>query len=1382
MIRLVDGTLGPLLVFLADWSIRWGVLILGLAAWFRVHPPRRAATRHLLGVTTLLAGLLLPLAPTWTAPWPWVRLLPIASGPPPLTARAIEPPPRIARAVEPVPAMGPNPVEPPPTAPAVVQVNRSKPDHKAGERIGMGRMAWLGLGTAWLVGTTWFLVRLVVGQVVLARLRRSARPITGPSRAVFEAARRAASLDGRRVEVATHPSVGSPVVLGGRRATVLVPEDWDQWGATAQRACLLHELAHLARRDDGWKLLAELARAPFWVHPGVAWLQARLDREAELACDEATVALGVPPVELARLLLDCARQPHRLHPRAFPINRPALSFFGRETVSARITRLLEDTMPLALIRPSRSQMFGLIASVAALALAIGGAQVAAIEPTPPAPLLTPPSPPLAAQNPVVAPAPVSLTVQDNAGRPVAGATVLLRKREGERTNNYRTLAEAQTDASGSVRFERLTESGDWFLVFKDGYCYVIQNLVDPAGKPLTSVTLPPPRSLAGLITDDAGQPVAGAEVRITMTGTRTGNQTSYGNINTHIKGTPLEGVPITRTDHQGRFRFTMLPDDPEVGLRTLAQGKGTIATWTQSVLGVPDDLVENRLRIKLAPEVRVVGRIVSKVPGLTVAGRMVGVQALDNQGIASESVSELDTTTSDAEGRFEFGQVTGVEAGVFLRPVPADSPWVFRPALHIPIQPGQTSVATVELIEGVVVSGSLTGTDGQPIAGVEVSARFGGRFLGRFVALGSKTDAAGTYRFRLPPGPAEISLNSFIVPYTLVNAAEARRDFNVPEGVTTYTMPPILVAPTIQLIGRVVDAANRPIDGARVFVRGAREVMFAGDQQSFVTDVDGRFTAGKLSDGQVIPADPGFTLQIRLADGRSFDASLVTKRGDAEATVKLPILLANGLKGPEQVAPDEIAGVVVDPRGKPLAGVLAHAYSWVPDFKVFSDQEGRFRIKTLPEQGKLEVRLSKEGYEPREFLAQPTGEAGWVVVMGNSTYFEGRVVAPDGSPIPDAPIRADSGPKRMAGSRMRECWTEGRSDKEGRYRLYVEPGVYEFQVRVPNAGVLRLAKQAIATDEVRPLDLMLAPGVDFVARIVDAETEAPVAGFTINDWQNPVITGTSDAGGTLRIADMMPGPFLFRMIRKNEGYARWWSDACLTEFTRFQKAFRFGFQRNFDGLDFDMQPGMAPVTIRVERAATIRGVVLDPDGKPVAGATVAPALTGSGNSLTGDTRFSVETDKDGAYTMNLPASGDIAYNLVAHDGKYQETRTWGNGIIPPFQTKPGQVLADVTLRLTRAATVRGKVVDAVSGQPIAGREVRASAADKRENRYYDPTTKTEPDGTFTLRGIRPGEQFIQTSPFWLDATQAAGGSSQTFTLNAGEVREGVVLKTTTQER
>ena len=227
---------------------------------------------------------------------------------------------------------------------------------------------------------------------------------------------------------------------------------------------------------------------------------------------------------------------------------------------------------------------------------------------------------------------------------------------------------------------------------------------------------------------------------------------------------------------------------------------------------------------------------------------------------------------------------------------------------------------------------------------------------------------------------------------------------------------------------------------------------------------------------------------------------------------------------------------------------------------------------------------------------------------------------------------------------------------------------------------------------------------------------------------------------------MLPGPFGFSV--EATGYARWWSEQSSTQWGRRQvlpnRSGGPGWQRNFDRIDFELHPEMDMVTITLEQAVTITGEVRDPDGKPVAGATVAPALTGSGNSLTGDTRFSFESDAKGRFEMTLPASGEREYNLVAHDGKYQQWRTWANGVQRPFSTKPGE-RRSVVLLLTRPARVRGRVVDS-NGNPVADREVRASAADRLENRYYDPAVKTAADGTFDLKFIRPGSNSSRLLP------------------------------------
>ena len=363
-------------------------------------------------------------------------------------------------------------------------------------------------------------------------------------------------------------------------------------------------------------------------------------------------------------------------------------------------------------------------------------------------------------------------------------------------------------------------------------------------------------------------------------------------------------------------------------------------------------------------------------------------------------------------------------------------------------------------------------------------------------------------------------------------------------------------------------------------------------------------------------------------------------------------------------------------------------------------------------------------------------------------------------------IRVNQGPKRANGVVITVIWTEAKTDEDGRYRLYVQPDEYEFFAKCPGVGVARLPKRPIEFGEHSQLDIQLDPGATFRANIVDSETNKPVANVRLWNRQHKGVEGRSNADGVLTVGEMVPGDFDFQVEAK--GYMRWWSDQAknLWERQSISKP-DLKWQRNFDDLTFDVQPGMNPVTIAVEQGVRIRGRVIDPDGNPVVGATVAPALTGTGNSLTGDTRFSVTTKADGRFTIWLPASHEAKYNLVAHDGKYGQTRKWANGVLPPISTTPGQQIDAVELQLTRPAIVRGKVVDS-NGKPVAGRDVRAEAVDKLENRYYDPTTTTKEDGTFELPFIRPGDQYIQVAPFWLIAEQGPPASTKRITLDGGQ--------------
>lgn len=70
---------------------------------------------------------------------------------------------------------------------------------------------------------------------------------------------------------------------------------------------VLHELAHIARRD-GWAALAwTVARIAFWFHPAVHWTAAHAATLREIACDARAVRGSREPAAYRASLLDCAR-------------------------------------------------------------------------------------------------------------------------------------------------------------------------------------------------------------------------------------------------------------------------------------------------------------------------------------------------------------------------------------------------------------------------------------------------------------------------------------------------------------------------------------------------------------------------------------------------------------------------------------------------------------------------------------------------------------------------------------------------------------------------------------------------------------------------------------------------------------------------------------------------------------------------------------------------------------------------------------------------------------------------------------------------------------------------------------------------------------------
>ena len=96
----------------------------------------------------------------------------------------------------------------------------------------------------------------------------------------------------------------TPCVVGWQQPAILLPV-----GSTEVRHdVLLHELAHLRRRDCFWHLLALIARALLWFQPLIWVLARRLSRSADEACDDVVLAYGSDRADYARALGDMAQR------------------------------------------------------------------------------------------------------------------------------------------------------------------------------------------------------------------------------------------------------------------------------------------------------------------------------------------------------------------------------------------------------------------------------------------------------------------------------------------------------------------------------------------------------------------------------------------------------------------------------------------------------------------------------------------------------------------------------------------------------------------------------------------------------------------------------------------------------------------------------------------------------------------------------------------------------------------------------------------------------------------------------------------------------------------------------------------------------------------
>ena len=232
---------------------------------------------------------------------------------------------------------------------------------------GLASAIWLLAPVLWLLGTLAALARLGEGLVTNLRIRRTAEPLDDPAwTSVMAQGCEQVGLEHAPVISVSH-TIAVPAVSGVRQPMLLLPPDAREWSESCRRVVVLHELAHLKRRDCLVQLLSDVARAFYWFHPLMHAAAARLRDEREHACDDVVIAAGTVPTVYADHLLDLVRAGMKLPPA------PAVAFGVPARLQDRIGAILDDHR-CRTARTGRIAAVAMSAGAVVLAL-LGGVRV-----------------------------------------------------------------------------------------------------------------------------------------------------------------------------------------------------------------------------------------------------------------------------------------------------------------------------------------------------------------------------------------------------------------------------------------------------------------------------------------------------------------------------------------------------------------------------------------------------------------------------------------------------------------------------------------------------------------------------------------------------------------------------------------------------------------------------------------------------------------------------------------------------------------------------------------------------------------------------------------------------------------------------------------------
>ena len=219
------------------------------------------------------------------------------------------------------------------------------PDPAGVPIISMSDAWWTSGAIALALWTVWFTGQAMrVGAAMVAIRRSKFECRAFPSRLEARLAHwTRLSATGRRARLVLSDRVSSAAVLGGRSPLIAVaPRLLDHLGEADLDRVVIHEWAHVQRRDDVAQGVQLLVRMIAGWHPAIWWLERQLHLEREVACDDIVVGVTGSPREYAVCLTSLASLPMTGVRRM-----PVVAAASRSGLRYRIVRILASHRAVA---------------------------------------------------------------------------------------------------------------------------------------------------------------------------------------------------------------------------------------------------------------------------------------------------------------------------------------------------------------------------------------------------------------------------------------------------------------------------------------------------------------------------------------------------------------------------------------------------------------------------------------------------------------------------------------------------------------------------------------------------------------------------------------------------------------------------------------------------------------------------------------------------------------------------------------------------------------------------------------------------------------------------------------------------------------------------